>query len=167
MTNVLSSSSDIVRNLGNLNVVCAVIKGHLLLRYLKVAEDAANRSDFRIVQRMTKELACAREASDGFMRDVNYRLLFHVGEQSKSWMGHFTTVPNYIISSGMKPIVDEMASRRNLQIRTALPSRTEIISAINAFKWCNAVGLDGLPVELFTAAPAVSAALLLLLVREC
>ena len=141
-------------------------KREFAIALVREAEDAADRNDFRTVYRITKELACGRKSFDGPVKDVNGRLLIHDDEQLKRWKEHFTTVLNRITSGEVPPLVDEMASHRNMRIRTVPPSRREIISAINALKRSKAAGLDGLPAELFIAAPAVTADLLLPLVRK-
>lgn len=62
--------------------------------------------------------------------------------------------------------MNEVANHCNMRIRTVSPSRKEIISTINALKQSKASGLHGLPAELFITATAVTADLLLPLVRK-
>lgn len=71
------------------------------------------------------------------------------------------------ITSGEAPsFVDEKASHCNMRVRAAPPNRREIIMAINALNQSKVARLNGLPTELLITAPAVTAYLLLPLIRK-
>ena len=97
------------------------------------------------------------------VKDKNGTLLTSGGEQERHWMEHFREVLNRPPPSEV-PNIQEAAT--DLDISTDLPTRREIIQAVNSLKNGKAPGHDNLNAELFKADPELAATILTPLFRK-
>lgn len=103
-----------------------ITKRNSTIALMKIAEAAINSTDYAIVYRMTKELVGDRKLFDDSEKNVKSGSLNHDDEQLKRRKKHFTTFLNRGISGKAAHLLDDIASFRNMRIRTTPPSRSQL-----------------------------------------
>ena len=89
------------------------------------------------------------------VKDKNGILLTSEGEQQRRWTEHFRELLDRPPPPTVVPNIQEAAT--DLDISTDVPTRREIIQAINSLKNGKAPGHDNLNAELFKADPELAA----------
>ena len=121
------------------------------------AEEAAARSEQGTANKVTKIITGKCHTTNVFVKDKNGILLTSEGEQQRHWTEHFRELLNRPPPTVM-PNIQEAAT--DLDISTDVPTRREIIRAINSLKYGKALGHHNLNAELFKADPELAATIL-------
>ena len=118
------------------------------------AEEAAVCNEQGTVYKVTKIITGKCHATKVLVKDKNGILLTSEREQQRHWTEHFRELLNR-----PQPIVvlNIQEAATNLDISTDVPTRREIIQAINSLKNGKAPGHDNLNAELFKADPELAA----------
>ena len=118
------------------------------------AEEAAVCNEQGTVYKVTKIITGKCHATKVLVKDKNGILLTSEREQQRHWTEHFRELLNR-----PQPIVvlNIQEAATNLDISTDVPTRREIIQAINFLKNGKAPGHDNLNAELFKADPELAA----------
>ena len=121
------------------------------------AEEAAVCNEQGTVYKVTKIITGKCHATKVLVKDKNGILLTSEREQQRHWTEHFRELLNR-----PQPIVvlNIQEAATNLDISTDVPTRREIIQAINSLKNGKAPGHDNLNAELFKADPELAATIL-------
>ena len=118
------------------------------------AEEAAARNEQGTVYKVTKVITGKCHTTHVLVKDKNGILLTSEGEQQRRWTEHFRELLNRPPPT-VVPNIQEAAT--DLDISTDVPTRREIIQAINSLKNGKAPGHDNLNAELFKADPELAA----------
>ena len=121
------------------------------------AEEAAARNEQGTVYKVTKVITGKCHTTHVLVKDKNGILLTSEGEQQRRWTEHFRELLNRPPPT-VVPNIQEAAT--DLDISTDVPTRREIIQAINSLKNGKAPGHDNLNAELFKADPELAATIL-------
>ena len=118
------------------------------------AEEAAARNEQGTVYKVTKIITGKCHTTNVLVKDKNGILLTSEGEQQRRWTEHFRELLNRPPPT-VVPNIQEAAT--DLDISTDVPTRREIIQAINSLRNGKAPGHDNLNAELFKADPELAA----------
>lgn len=86
---------------------------------------------------------CGNMPFDDPLKNFNERLLIRFDGHSP-WKGYFTSILRGITPTEDPPLEDNMGSHYNLRLRTAPPTRREVIFVINAFRQSRITNPDAL-----------------------
>ena len=121
------------------------------------AEEAAARNEQGTVYKITKIISGKCHTTNMLVKDKNGTLLTSEREQEIRWMEHFKEVlnrpPPTVVPSIQEATID-------LDVNTDVPTRREVIQAINSLKNGKAPGNDNLNAELFKADPGLASTIL-------
>lgn len=121
------------------------------------AEEAAARNEQGTVYKITKIISGKCHTTNMLVKDKNGTLLTSEREQEMRWMEHFKEVlnrpPPTVVPNIQEATID-------LDVNTDVPTRREVIQAINSLKNGKAPGNDNLNAELFKADPGLAATIL-------
>ena len=130
-------------------------------KYMKnlasLAKEAAARNEQGTVFKITKVITGKCHTTNMPVMDKNGALLTSEGEQERRWTEHFREVLNRPPPSEV-PNIQEAAT--DLDISTDVPTRREIIQAVNSLKNGKAPVCDNLNAELFKVDPELVATIL-------
>lgn len=138
-------------------------KRRFMNTFASEAEAAAERYDMRTLYRKVRTMSNKGHNRNQPIKDKNGNSLVTEDQQMARWKEHFDELLNFDsidVENGAAEVDDNAAQGANNTIRTAPPSKTEIVEAIRKLKNNKAAGTDGIPAELFLANPTVSAAAL-------
>ena len=121
------------------------------------AEEAAARNEQGTVYKVTKIITSKCHTTNVLVEVKSGILLTSEGEQQRRWTEHFRELLNRPPPT-VVPNIQEAAT--DLDISTDIPTRREIIQAINSLKNGKAPGHDNLNAELFKADPELAATIL-------
>ena len=122
-----------------------------------LAEETAARNEQGTVYKITKVITGKCHTTNVLVEEKNGALLTSEGEQERRWTEHIREVLNRPPPSEV-PNIQEAST--DLNISTDVPTRREIIEAVNSLKNRNAPGHDNLNAELFKADPELAATIL-------
>ena len=118
------------------------------------AEEEAARNEQGTVYKITKIITGKCHITNVLVKDKNGILLTSEGEQQRRWTEHFRELLNRPPPT-VVPNIQEAVT--DLDISTDVPTRREIIQAINSLKNGKAPGHNNLNAELFKADPELAA----------
>ena len=120
-------------------------------------EEAAAHNEQGTVYKITKIIKGKCHTTNMLVKDKNGALLTSELEQELPWMEHFKEVLNRPPPT-VVPNIQEASI--DLDVNTDVPTRREVIQAINSLKNGKAPGNDNLNAELFKADTELAATIL-------
>jgi hypothetical protein len=118
------------------------------------AESAAAVHNMKELYEITRKIAGVKAHRAMPVKNIDGQLLTTIDEQLARWREHFQEVLN-LERDGIN--ITRVENPVPIPIRTAPPSRTEVIDAIKAMKNGKAAGVDSIPAEVLKADASLTA----------